>query len=110
MFFFKILFILLQETTQRPFENDDSLEQKKQQTTEKLSATTPTGQCTGKKVAIFCTSIYGTEYEKKSSGQGISKRCRLSLLTISALVYESQCEGMGEVAGSQPMSTAVHIT
>ncbi len=39
---------------------------------------------------------------------------RLSLLTNSALVYESQCRGMvwggGGVAGSQPMSTAVHIT
>ncbi len=43
--------------------------------------------------------------------QGVTKRCRLSLLTNSALVYESKCGGMGgEVAGSQPMSTAVHIT
>jgi hypothetical protein len=48
MFTFKILFILLQETTQRPFEKNDNLEQKKQQTTEKSSATTPTGQSTGK--------------------------------------------------------------
>ncbi len=36
------------------------------------------------------------------------KRCRLSLLTNSALVYESQCGGMGGVATSQPMSTAEH--
>ncbi len=42
--------------------------------------------------------------------QGITKRCRLSLLTNSALVYESQCGGIGDVAGSQPMSAAVHIT
>ncbi len=27
--------------------------------------------------------------------QGVTKRCRLSLLTNSALVYESQCGGMG---------------
>jgi hypothetical protein len=61
----RFLFILLQETIQRPFENDDSLEQKKQQMTEKSSATTPTGQCTGKnlpelKVTIICTSTDGT--------------------------------------------------
>ncbi len=40
----------------------------------------------------------------------ITKRCRLSLVTNSALVYESQCGGWREVAVSQPMSTAVHIT
>ncbi len=44
------------------------------------------------------------------SMQGVTKRCRLSLLTNSALVYESQCGGWEGVAGSQPMSTAVHIT
>jgi hypothetical protein len=45
--------------------------------------------------------------------QGVTKRCRLSLLTNSALVYESQCEGMGRGGRSQPMITAVqcvHIT
>ncbi len=41
---------------------------------------------------------------------GVTKRCRLSLMTNSALVYESQCGGIRGVAGSQPMSTAVHIT
>jgi hypothetical protein len=40
--------------------------------------------------------------------QGVSKRCRLSWLTNSALVYEPKCGGRGGVAGSQPMSTAVH--
>jgi hypothetical protein len=46
------------------------------------------------------------------SVQGVIKRCRLSLLTNSALVYDSKCGGMGGrgVAGSQPISTAVHIT
>jgi hypothetical protein len=58
MFNFKIFFISLQETIQRPFENDDSLEQKKQQTTEKSSATTPTGQSTGKKVTVISTNLY----------------------------------------------------
>ncbi len=38
------------------------------------------------------------------------KRCRLSLLTNGALVNESKCGGRGGVAGSPPMSTAVHIT
>ena len=33
-----------------------------------------------------------------------------SLLTNSVVVYESQCGGMGWIAWSQPMSTAVHIT
>jgi hypothetical protein len=39
--------------------------------------------------------------------QRVTKRCRLSLLTNSALVCESQCGGMGGggVAGSQPQST-----
>ncbi len=39
--------------------------------------------------------------------QRVTKRCRLSLLTNSALVYEPKCGGIGR--GSQPMSTAVHI-
>jgi hypothetical protein len=42
------------------------------------------------------------------------KRCCLSWLTItnSALLqetYETKCGGMGGVARSQPMSTAVHM-
>jgi hypothetical protein len=50
--------------------------------------------------------------EQNRRSQGVIKRCRLSLLTNSALVYESKCEGRGELRGlpSQPMSTAVHIT
>ncbi len=40
--------------------------------------------------------------------QGVTKRCRLSWLTNSALVYEPKCGGE-RVAGSQPMSTAVHM-
>ncbi len=49
--------------------------------------------------------------KKVLNDQGVTKRCQ-SLLTNSALVYESQCGGMrgGGVAGSQQMSTAVHIT
>jgi hypothetical protein len=42
-------------------------------------------------------------------GSRVTKRCCLSLLTLSTLVYESQCWGIG-VAWSQQMSTAVHIT
>ncbi len=42
--------------------------------------------------------------------EGVTKRCRLSLLTNCAHVYESKCGGRGGVAGSQPMNTAVHIT
>jgi hypothetical protein len=43
---------------------------------------------------------------------GVTRRCRLSSLTNSALVYESKCEGMGGgggVAGSRLMSAAVHL-
>jgi hypothetical protein len=38
----------------------------------------------------------------------VIKRCSLSWLTNSTLVYEPYCEGRGGVAGSQLMSTAVH--
>jgi hypothetical protein len=44
-----------------------------------------------------------------ATGHGVTKRCRLSLLTNSALVYESKCGGRGGVAGSQPVSTAMHM-
>jgi hypothetical protein len=30
-------------------------------------------------------------------------------MSNSALLYEPKCGGMGRVAGSQPMSTAVHM-
>jgi hypothetical protein len=46
----------------------------------------------------------------EGSAQEVSKRCSLSWLTDSALVYKPKCGGRGGVAaaGSQPMSTAVH--
>jgi hypothetical protein len=44
----------------------------------------------------------------KGSETGVTKRCRLSWLTNSALVYEPKCGGRGELRGSQPMSTVVH--
>ncbi len=44
------------------------------------------------------------------SSQGVTKRCRLSLLTNSAVVILVQMRGEGGVAGSQAMSTAVQIT
>jgi hypothetical protein len=34
-----------------------------------------------------------------SLSKGVTKRCRLSLLTNSVLEYESKCGGMGRVAG-----------
>ncbi len=42
--------------------------------------------------------------------QRVLKRCHLSWLTNSVLVYESKCGGREGVAGSQPMSTAMYIT
>ncbi len=45
-----------------------------------------------------------------SPQQGITKRCRLSWLSNSALVFGSIYGGRGEgFVGSQPMSTAVHM-
>ncbi len=44
--------------------------------------------------------------QRKTQDQGVTKRCRISWLTNSALVYEPKCGG-GDVAGSQPMSTAL---
>jgi hypothetical protein len=42
--------------------------------------------------------------------QGVTKRCRLSWLTNSALVYDPNVGGGGELrpAGSQPLRTTVH--
>jgi hypothetical protein len=51
---------------------------------------------------LFCPIV-------KISTREVTKRCRLSWLTNSALVYESKCGGSEGVAGSQPMSTAVHM-
>jgi hypothetical protein len=39
--------------------------------------------------------------------QGVTKRCRLSWLTNSALVYRPKCGGRGGAVESQPMSKAV---
>ncbi len=39
----------------------------------------------------------------KELQQGVTKKCRLSWLTNSALVYEPKCGGWGRVAGPQPM-------
>ncbi len=47
---------------------------------------------------------------QEGEGQCLPMRCRLSLLTNSALVKRVQMRGKRGVAGSQPMSTAVHIT
>ncbi len=55
-------------------------------------------------------SIPAAPSHQFSSDKGVTKRCRLSLLTNSALLYECKSEGIGGVAGSQPIRTAVHIT
>jgi hypothetical protein len=53
-------------------------------------------------------SLYGT-CQRERRGGGVTKRCRLSWLTYSALVYEPKCGGRARGgAGSQPMNTAVH--
>ncbi len=63
-------------------------------------------------VSFFCATPneFGLIKVEWSQSRGVTKRCRLSLLTNSALVYETNCGGRGGVAGSHPMamSTAVN--
>ncbi len=60
---------------------------------------------------VVCTVRYFvcTLYNKAQLGvaQVVTKRCRLFRLTNRALACEPKCRG-GGVAGSQPMSLAVH--
>ncbi len=61
---------------------------------------------------MICCALLLITYMDITDGweQGVTRRCRLSRLTNSVLVYEPKCGGGGGgVAGSQPMSTAVHI-
>jgi hypothetical protein len=65
---------------------------------------------------LFFAHFFSTRYrtslikiqEPWTSYQGVTKRLRQSLLTNSAL--SPNARGGGGVAGSQPVSTAVHIT
>ncbi len=57
---------------------------------------------------LLRSATFTSAIQRYKSG-GYKEMCRLSLLTNSGLVYEPKC-GRGGVAGSQPMSTAVHIT
>jgi hypothetical protein len=41
--------------------------------------------------------------------QGVSRRCRLSWLTNSDLVYEPKCKGGGWSTGSHPMDPGAQI-
>jgi hypothetical protein len=56
----------------------------------------------------FTFKIFKPQFPLLSIG-GITKRCRLSWLTNSALVYEPKCGGTRGHAGSQPMSTAEYM-
>jgi hypothetical protein len=55
------------------------------------------------------TFISTVSYSSVCRYQGVTNICRLSWLTNSAPVYEPKCGGKGGVAGSQTMSTAVHM-
>jgi len=59
-------------------------------------------------VEMLC-NVYLSTLFKYMQPLGVTKRCRLSWLTNGALVYEPKCGGRGRVAGSRPMSTAVHV-
>jgi hypothetical protein len=61
----------------------------------------------------FCDIVIRKINHKRERGficfaQVVTKRCRLSWLTNSPLVYEPKCGDRWGVAGSQPMSAAVH--
>ncbi len=55
----------------------------------------------------LCDRRYNTSSLNSSSVS--AGGCLLSLLTNSALLYEPKCGGRGKVAGSQPLSTTVHM-
>ncbi len=68
-------------------------------------------------VAVKSKNIYKKDTSSKTRhtsliqrGLSTNRRGSLRDVTNSALVYESKCGWLGGVAGSQPMSTAVHIT
>jgi hypothetical protein len=64
-------------------------------------------------VILYCMAVLNahlprTMNEPLMFEQGVTKRCRLPWLTNSALDYEPKCGEREGVAGSPPMSTAVH--
>ncbi len=62
------------------------------------------------KLCCLDMSCYSSLCRSWTCPCGVTKRCRPSLLTNSAPHIRVQMRGEGEVAGSQPMSIAVHIT
>jgi hypothetical protein len=58
---------------------------------------------------LYWKSLQQTEVNFECCGQVVTKICRLSGLTTSAFAYEPKCGGGGGGAGSQPISTAVHM-
>jgi hypothetical protein len=50
---------------------------------------------TNSRVADLTGNNYQLQHTLFDLTQGVTKRCRLSLLTIRALVYESRCGGDG---------------
>jgi hypothetical protein len=60
---------------------------------------------------VTCTNIHIVKKNRGFYNQGVTKRCRLSLLTNSALVDESQCGGGGGCGVSaNEYSCAHHVT
>ncbi len=66
----------------------------------------------GRGCGLNLSGWWGWQISELCQEQGVTKRCRLSLLTNSTLLMRVQMRGEGGkgVAGSRPMSTAVHIT
>ncbi len=66
-------------------------------------------------VTMYCAGsimVFSVSHDSqivKIQKQGVTKRCRLSWLTNSALVYDEPKGGGKGYAGSQPMSADVHI-
>jgi|688.fasta_scaffold589479_2 hypothetical protein len=68
------------------------------------------GPCTQQMYKYSTGKPYSTEFKYQSAQtvtQGVTKKCRLSWLTNSALVCEPKCRGRGGLR--QLMNTAVHM-
>ncbi len=66
----------------------------------------------GQGLAVVMASVIKVMRTMVTVVQGVTKRCRLSWLTNSFLIYESQCGGWGGgggLAGVQPMRKDVKM-
>jgi hypothetical protein len=85
---------------------------RKKDTEKKLRYLTKPGMRLCRTKSVLCVPYLPSSLFLKGKKQGITKRCRLSLLTNSALVYKSQCGVMRGGCGvsANEYSCAHHVT